>query len=111
MALAVGDIRFRSIGRNTGVYAEPSMIDACASEFAGMQDMMDAAEGLYGKYRWGRYDVIVLTPSFPFGGMEHPELTFTTQPRNSGDRYLVRLVSHDLAHTRSGHPVPNATRA
>src|SRR3546814_12350305 len=78
MALAVGDIRFRSIGRNTGVYAEPSMIDACASEFAGMQDMMDAAEGLYGKYRWGRYDVIVLPPSFPFGGMENPELTFAT---------------------------------
>src|SRR3546814_12528169 len=88
MALAVGDIRFRSIGRNTGVYAEPSMIDACASEFAGMQDMMDAAEGLYGKYRWGRYDVIVLPPSFPFGGMENPELTFAPPTISAGDRSL-----------------------
>src|SRR3546814_2069332 len=75
------------------------MIDACASEFAGMQDMMDAAEGLYGKYRWGRYDVIVLPPSFPFGGMENPELTFATPTIIAGDRSLVSLVAHELAHS------------
>lgn len=109
MALAVGDIRFHPLGRNTGVYAEPSMIEACANEFADMQDMMDAAEALYGKYRWGRYDVIVLPPSFPFGGMENPELTFATPTIIAGDRSLVSLVAHELAHSWSGNLVTNAT--
>src|SRR5690606_4957011 len=109
MALAVGDIRFHAIGRNTGVYAEPSMIEACAYEFADVQHMMDAAEELYGEYRWGRYDVIVLPPSFPFGGMENPELTFATPTIIAGDRSLVSLVAHELAHSWSGNLVTNAT--
>lgn len=108
MALAVGDIAYRSIGRNTGVYAEPSMIEKCAFEFADMQEMMDAAEELYGQYRWGRYDVIVLPPSFPFGGMENPELTFATPTIIAGDRSLVSLVAHELAHSWSGNLVTNA---
>lgn len=109
MALAAGDLEFRSLGRDTGVYAEPSMISESAYEFADMQEMMDAAEALYGGYRWGRYDVIVLPPSFPFGGMENPELTFATPTIIAGDRSLVSLVAHELAHSWSGNLVTNAT--
>ena len=108
MALAVGDIAFKPIGRNTGVYAEPSYVDACAWELADMQDMLDQAEGLYGEYAWGRYDVIVLPPSFPFGGMENPRLTFATPTIIAGDRSLTALVAHELAHSWSGNLVTNA---
>ncbi|SMO82323.1 M1 family metallopeptidase [Solitalea koreensis] len=109
MALAVGDLEFRSLGRNTGVYAEPSVIKKAAWEFEGLQKMMDSAEKLYGKYRWGRYDVLVLPPSFPFGGMENPELTFATPTIIAGDRSLVSLLAHELAHSWSGNLVTNAT--
>lgn len=109
MSLAVGDIAFTSLGRNTGVYAEQNMLEKSAWEFADMQKMMDAAEKLYGKYAWGRYDVIVLPPSFPFGGMENPMLTFATPTIIAGDRSLVALVAHEMAHSWSGNLVTNAT--
>ncbi|MFN3875629.1 MAG: aminopeptidase, partial [Flavobacteriales bacterium] len=76
IALAIGDIAFQPIGPRTGVYAEPSVVEKAAWEFADMERMLETAEQLYGPYRWGRYDVIVLPPSFPFGGMENPRLTF-----------------------------------
>ncbi len=78
IALAVGDLEFRAIGGRAGVYAEPSVVDAAAWEFAEVEEMMEAAERLYGPYRWGRYDMLVLPPSFPYGGMENPRLTFVT---------------------------------
>ncbi|MFM2377215.1 MAG: hypothetical protein RLZZ165_2312, partial [Bacteroidota bacterium] len=109
MALAVGDLRFRPIGPRTGVYAEPTMIDRAEFEFADMEKMLAAAEELYGAYRWGRYDVIVLPPSFPFGGMENPRLTFATPTIITGDRSLTSLVAHELAHSWSGNLVTNAT--
>lgn len=109
MALAVGNISYQSLGRNTGVYAEPEIIDAAAYEFAKMQDMVDTAEALYGKYQWGKYDVIVLPPSFPFGGMENPRLTFATPTIIAGDRSLTALIAHELAHSWSGNLVTNAT--
>jgi leukotriene-A4 hydrolase len=109
MALAVGDLRFRPIGPRTGVYAEPTMIDRAEFEFADMEKMLAAAEELYGAYRWGRYDVIVLPPSFPFGGMENPMLTFATPTIITGDRSLTSLVAHELAHSWSGNLVTNAT--
>lgn len=109
MALAAGDIAFQNLGRNTGVYAEPTLLSRSASEFADMQKMMDAAESLYGGYRWGRYDVIVLPPSFPFGGMENPRLTFATPTILAGDKSLVSLIAHELAHSWSGNLVTNAT--
>jgi leukotriene-A4 hydrolase len=109
MALAVGNISFKKIGRNTGVYAEPEVLEKSAWEFADMQKMVDAAENLYGEYRWGQYDVIVLPPSFPFGGMENPCITFATPTILSGDRSLVSLVAHELAHSWSGNLVTNAT--
>ncbi|HWH21978.1 MAG TPA: M1 family metallopeptidase [Allosphingosinicella sp.] len=109
IALAVGDIGFKSLGPRTGVYSEPSMLDAAASELADTEKMIDAAEKLYGPYRWDRYDMIVLPPSFPFGGMENPRLTFLTPTMIAGDRSLVSLIAHELAHSWSGNLVTNAT--
>ncbi len=109
MALAVGDLKFKSLGENTGVYAEPGMIEKCANEFVDLPKMMKAAEALYGKYQYHRYDVLVLPPSFPFGGMENPELTFATPTIIAGDRSLVSLLAHELAHSWSGNLVTNET--
>ncbi|HEV7237749.1 MAG TPA: M1 family aminopeptidase/hydrolase, partial [Thermoanaerobaculia bacterium] len=109
LALAVGDLEFRSLGRNSGVWAEKPMIAASAYELADTQKMIEAAEKLYGPYRWGQYDVLVLPPSFPFGGMENPRLTFATPTILAGDRSLVNLVAHELAHSWSGNLVTNAT--
>ena len=67
IALAVGDIAFQSLGPRTGVYTEPSMLAAAVHEFADLEKMVTAAESLLGPYRWGRYDLLVLPPSFPFG--------------------------------------------
>ncbi|MDX2086448.1 MAG: M1 family metallopeptidase [Kofleriaceae bacterium] len=109
MALAVGELAFKPIGTRTGVYAEPSVVDAAAYEFAEVDAMMAAAEKLYGPYRWGRYDMLVLPPSFPFGGMENPRLTFLTPTVINGDRALVSLIAHELAHSWSGNLVTNST--
>jgi len=109
IALAVGDLEFREVGPRTGVYAEPSVVEAAAYEFGEMEEMLEAAESLYGPYRWGRYDVLVLPPSFPFGGMENPRLTFATPTILAGDRSLVSLIAHELAHSWSGNLVTNAT--
>jgi leukotriene-A4 hydrolase len=108
-ALAVGDVEYQSLGSVTGVYAEPSVLESAAYEFADMQDMVDTAETLYGPYQWGMYDVIVLPPSFPFGGMENPRLTFATPTIIAGDRSLTALIAHELAHSWSGNLVTNAT--
>lgn len=109
VALAVGDLAFKPIDERTGVYAERSVVDKAAWEFADMGKMVTAAEELYGPYRWGRYDVIVLPPSFPFGGMENPVLTFATPTIIAGDRSLTSLIAHELAHSWSGNLVTNAT--
>jgi len=109
MAIAVGDVEFKSIDNRTGVYAEHSQIDKAKWEFAKLGDMVNAAEKLFGPYRWGRYDVIVLPPSFPFGGMENPNLTFLTPTVLSGDRSLTSLLAHELGHSWSGNLVTNAS--
>jgi leukotriene-A4 hydrolase len=109
IALAVGDLRFKPLGRRTGVYAEPSVVDKAAREFSDTEKMVRATERLYGPYRWGRYDLLVLPPSFPFGGMENPRLTFATPTVLAGDKSLVSLVAHELAHSWSGNLVTNAT--
>jgi len=109
IALAVGDLKFASLGDRTGVYTEPSVLDKCIYEFADVEKMIVAAEELYGDYKWGRYDIIVLPPSFPFGGMENPKLTFATPTILAGDRSLVSLIAHELAHSWSGNLVTNAT--
>ncbi|WP_256010974.1 M1 family metallopeptidase [Desertivirga xinjiangensis] len=109
MSLAVGDIDFKEIDARTGIYAEPSVLQKAAWEFADMGKMVAAAEKIYGPYQWGRYDVLVLPPSFPFGGMENPMLTFATPTVLAGDRSLVNLIAHELAHSWSGNLVTNAT--
>jgi aminopeptidase N len=109
IALAAGDLEFRALGPRSGVYTEPATIDAAAYEFADTEAMIDAVEAMYGPYRWGRYDLLVLPPSFPFGGMENPRLTFATPTILAGDRSLVSLVAHELAHSWSGNLVTNAT--
>jgi aminopeptidase N len=108
IAIAAGDIAFQSLGPRTGVYAEPATIKAAAAELVDTEKMVGAAEQLYGPYRWGRYDMIVLPPAFPYGGMENPTLTFLTPTFLAGDRSLVGLVAHELAHSWSGNLVTNA---
>ncbi len=109
IALAVGDLAFRPLGPRTGVWAEPSVVEKAAFEFADTEAMIAATERRFGPYRWGRYDLLVLPPSFPFGGMENPKLTFATPTILAGDRSLVALVAHELAHSWSGNLVTNAT--
>jgi leukotriene-A4 hydrolase len=109
IALAAGELEFRSLGERSGVFAEPALADAAAREFADTEAMMRAVEQMYGPYRWGRYDLLVLPPSFPFGGMENPCLTFATPTILAGDKSLVALVAHELAHSWSGNLVTNAT--
>jgi leukotriene-A4 hydrolase len=109
IALAVGDLQFKATGPRTGVWAEPSVLEKAADEFSDTEKMIEAAEKLYGPYRWTRYDLLVLPPSFPFGGMENPGLTFATPTVIAGDKSLVSLVAHELAHSWSGNLVTNAT--
>ncbi|MBV8518735.1 MAG: M1 family metallopeptidase [Acidobacteria bacterium] len=109
MALGVGDLAFRAFDGRSGVYAEVPVIDAASREFSDTPKMIGAAEQLYGPYRWGRYDLLVLPPSFPYGGMENPRLTFLTPTVIAGDKSLVSLIAHELAHSWSGNLVTNAT--
>jgi aminopeptidase N len=109
IALAVGDLTFKAMSDRTGVWAEPAMVDAAAKEFEDTEQMIKTTEALYGPYRWGRYDLLVLPPSFPFGGMENPRVTFATPTVIVGDKSLVALVAHELAHSWSGNLVTNAT--
>ncbi|MDK6078142.1 M1 family metallopeptidase [Massilia varians] len=109
IAIGIGELEARTLGPRTGVYAEPMRIKAAEYELADTEKMVAAAESLYGPYRWGRYDMLVLPPSFPIGGMENPRLTFLTPTMIAGDRSLVDLVSHELAHSWSGNLVTNAS--
>ena len=109
IALGVGDIAFKAFDQRSGVWTEPGELDRAHHELVPTAPMIDAAEALYGPYQWGRYDLLVLPPSFPFGGMENPMLTFATPTIIAGDRSLVSLVAHELAHSWSGNLVTNAT--
>src|SRR4051795_2043525 len=109
LALAVGDLEFRPLGPTSGVYALPTVVERAAWELADTPKMIAAAEQLYGPYRWGRYDVLILPASYPYGGMENPRLTFATPTVLAGDRSLVSLIAHELAHSWSGNLVTNAT--
>lgn len=109
IALAVGDLAAVPVSSRTGVWAEPAVVDRAAREFSDLERMIQATEELFGPYRWTRYDVLVLPPSFPFGGMENPRLTFATPTVLAGDKSLVALVAHELAHSWAGNLVGNAT--
>lgn len=109
IALAVGDLQFKGMSKQTGVYAEPSVLASALAEFDDTQAMIEATEALYGEYRWGRYDLLILPPSFPYGGMENPRLSFITPTIIAGDKSLVNLIAHELAHSWSGNLVTNKT--
>jgi leukotriene-A4 hydrolase len=109
IALAVGDLEFQETGPRTGVYAEKSMIKEAAKEFADTESMIQANEKMFGPYRWARYDVLVMPPSFPEGGMENPRLSFITPTVVVGDKSLVSVIAHELAHSWAGNLVGNAT--
>jgi leukotriene-A4 hydrolase len=109
IALAVGDLKFQATGPRTGVYAEKAVIKEAAQEFADTEAMIETTEKLFGPYRWERYDILVMPPSFPVGGMENPRLTFITPTVIAGDKSLVSVIAHELAHSWSGNLVGNAT--
>jgi aminopeptidase N len=109
IALAVGELASRDLSPRARVWAEPAIVEAAAWEFAGIEPMIVMAEKLFGNYEWDRYDMIVLPPSFPYGGMENPRMTFLTPTLLAGDRSLVDVVCHELAHSWTGNLVTNAT--
>ena len=109
IAIAAGNIHYKKMSKQTAIYSEPSLLDAAAKEFEDTQAMIEAAEKLYGEYRWSDYDLLILPPSFPFGGMENPRLSFITPTVIAGDKSLVNLIAHELAHSWSGNLVTNAT--
>ncbi|WP_255473376.1 M1 family metallopeptidase [Kangiella sp. HZ709] len=109
IAIGVGDLQFKSMGPRTGVYSEAAYLDSSAKEFEDTEQMIDITEAMYGPYLWGRYDLLILPPSFPFGGMENPRLSFITPTVIAGDKSLINLIAHELAHSWSGNLVTNAT--
>lgn len=109
IALAVGDIAFKAVDERTGVYAEPAILEKAYNELDGIGQMVNTAEEMYGKYRWGRFDVLILPSGFPMGGMENPRLTFATPTILAGDKSLLNLIAHELAHSWSGNLVTGAT--
>ncbi len=108
LAIAAGDIAAKETGPRSAVYAEPSVVGKAAKEFEDTEKLIASAEKLYGPYAWGRYDLLVLPPSFPFGGMENPNMTFATPTLLVGDKSLVSVISHELAHSWSGNLVTSA---
>lgn len=109
IALAIGDLEFKAMSERTGVYAEKVWLDKAVAEFSDTEQMMQVASTLYGEYPWGRYDLLILPASFPFGGMENPRLSFITPTVIAGDKSLVSLIAHELAHSWSGNLVTNAS--
>ncbi len=109
LAIAAGDLVFKPISPRAGVWAEPQTVDRAVKEFEDTEKMIAVTESLYGPYRWERYDLLILPPSFPFGGMENPRLSFITPTVIAGDKSLVSLIAHELAHSWSGNLVTNAT--
>ncbi len=109
IAIAAGDIAFADLGPRSGVWAEPAILESAVAELSDTEAMIDAAEATYGPYRWGRYDMIVLPPAFPYGGMENPVMTFLTPTFIAGDRSNTGLIAHELAHSWSGNLVTYAS--
>ena len=109
LAFAVGDFTSRQLSGRSAVWAERAIADAAAEEFAEVEQMLVAAEKLFGPYEWDRFDILVMPPSFPYGGMENPRLTFVTPSLLAGDRSLVNVIAHELAHAWTGNLVTNAS--
>jgi aminopeptidase N len=108
LALAVGEVKEWPLGLRCSVWAEPSVLERAAYEFAAVDDMLRTAEELFGPYVWDHFAILVMPPSFPYGGMENPRLVFLTPTLLAGDRSLVNVVAHELAHSWTGNLVSNA---
>jgi leukotriene-A4 hydrolase len=109
LAIAAGDLQSRNLSPRSRVWAEPEMVDKAAYEFSEVEQMIETAEKTFGPYEWDRYDMLVLPPAFPYGGMENPRMTFLTPTVIAGDRSLVDVLAHELAHSWTGNLVTNAT--
>jgi len=109
LAFAVGDLTSRQLSGRSAVWAERAVADAAAEEFGEVEQMLVSAEELFGPYEWDRFDILVMPPSFPYGGMENPRLTFVTPSLLAGDRSLVNVIAHELAHAWTGNLVTNAS--
>ncbi|MBQ4813863.1 M1 family metallopeptidase [Pseudoalteromonas luteoviolacea] len=109
IAIGAGNLEYKEMSHQTAIFAEPQILDASVAEFNDTQAMIDKTNAMYGEYAWGRYDLLMLPPSFPFGGMENPRLSFITPTVVAGDKSLVNLIAHELAHSWSGNLVTNAT--
>ena len=109
IALAVGDLRFKETGPRTGVYAERSLISAAAKEFADAESLLRAGEKILGPYPGSRYDILVLPPSFPVGGMENPRLSFVSPTIITGDKSPLGVIAHEVAHSWPGDLVSSAS--
>lgn len=107
IALAAGNLQSQRLTEVSAIWAEPELLSAAAREFAQVGDCLAAAQSICGPYRWGRYDLLILPPSFPFGGMENPCLTFLTPSLLAGDRSLVNVIAHEIAHSWTGNLVTN----
>ena len=107
-AFAIGDLTSRDLSPRCRVWAEPAQVEAAAYEFADVEAMIASAESLFGPYDWERFDILTMPPSFPYGGMENPRLTFITPTVIAGDRSLVSVIAHELAHSWTGNLVTNA---
>jgi leukotriene-A4 hydrolase len=109
IALAVGDLKFQAVGDRTGVWTEPSRLEAAAHEFADLPRMLEAGERMVGPYRWDRYDLLIMPRAFAYGGMENPRLSFISPSTVAGDRSLVAVIVHEMSHSWSGNLVTNST--
>lgn len=110
LAIASGPFIPAPIGPRSSVYSEPPTIDACQWEFSrDMEDFLQVAESLVFPYEWGQFDILVLPMSFPYGGMENPNITFATPSLICKDRSQVKVVAHELAHSWAGNLVTNCS--
>ncbi|XP_061124778.1 leukotriene A-4 hydrolase isoform X1 [Syngnathus typhle] len=129
IALVVGALESRQIGPRSRVWSEAEYVDRAAFEFSEVRPpplagspplakrrstlqtevMLKTAEDLAGPYVWGHYDILVLPPSFPYGGMENPCLTFATPTLLAGDKSLSNVIAHEISHSWTGNLVTNET--
>lgn len=110
VAMAVGDLVEAKVSPRSSIWTEPCMIEASTKEFDGvLEEYLSIGERLFGDYQWERYDMLVMPPSFPYGGMENPRLTFVSPSTIAGDKSLVSVVAHELSHSWFGNLVTNAT--
>jgi leukotriene-A4 hydrolase len=108
-AFAVGNIIFKDMSERCGIYAEPEILEGAAWEFEENEKRLRQIEKLFGPYIWERYDILVMPPSFPYGAMENPRLTFFSPVYVVGDRSGTWVVTHEMAHAWTGNLVTNAT--